>query len=113
MNEMSIQDKDSLLQIQSMVNENMVEWALQKTYEYAKLMSYYKCAMMEIETKFNVLNEEFSLQFDRQPIIASKHGSKTRSAFVKSSQLRGMSFHWTALNRTSTMSRGYGLYVPL
>ena len=68
MNEMSIQDKDNLLQIQSMVNENMVEWALQKTYEYAKLMSYYKCAMMEIETKFNVLNEEFSLQFDRQPI---------------------------------------------
>jgi len=72
MNEMSIQDKDNLLQIQSMVNENMVEWALQKTYEYAKLMSYYKCAMMEIETKFNVLNEEFSLQFDRQPINSIK-----------------------------------------
>jgi len=69
---MSIQDKDNLLQIQSMVNENMVEWALQKTYEYAKLMSYYKCAMMEIETKFNVLNEEFSLQFDRQPINSIK-----------------------------------------
>lgn len=72
MNEMAIQDKDNLLQIQSMVNENMVEWALQKTYEYAKLMSYYKCAMMEIETKFNVLNEEFSLQFDRQPINSIK-----------------------------------------
>ena len=50
----------------------MVEWALQKTYEYAKLMSYYKCAMMEIETEFNVLNEEFSLQFDRQPINSIK-----------------------------------------
>ncbi len=72
MNEMSNQDKDNLLQIQSIVNENMVEWALQKTYEYAKLMSYYKCAMMEIETKFNVLNEEFSLQFDRQPINSIK-----------------------------------------
>ncbi len=46
----------------------MVEWALQKTYEFVRLMSYYKCAMMEIETKLNVLNEEFSLRFDRQPI---------------------------------------------
>ena len=72
MNEMSIQGKDSFLQFQSMVNEDMVEWALQKTYEYAKLMSYYKCAMMEIETKFNVLNEEFTLQFDRQPINSIK-----------------------------------------
>ena len=35
-------------------------------------MSYYKCAMMEIETKFKVLNEEFSLRFDRQPINSIK-----------------------------------------
>ena len=28
-------------------------------------MSYYRCAMMEVETKLNVLNEEFSLQYDR------------------------------------------------
>ncbi|MBE6713373.1 MAG: GTP pyrophosphokinase family protein [Ruminococcaceae bacterium] len=35
---------------------------------YAGLMAYYRCAMMEIETKFNVLNEEFSLRYDRNPI---------------------------------------------
>lgn len=48
--------------------EERAEEMLSKTYGFAKLMTYYKCAMMEIETKFNVLNEEFSLQFDRQPI---------------------------------------------
>ncbi len=31
---------------------------------FQKLMSYYRCAMMEVETKFRVLNEEFSLQHD-------------------------------------------------
>lgn len=31
-------------------------------------MSYYRCAMMEVETKFNVLNEELSIQYDRNPI---------------------------------------------
>ena len=31
-------------------------------------MAYYRCAIMEVETKFKVLNEEFSLRFDRNPI---------------------------------------------
>ena len=39
---------------------------------FAKLMAYYRCAMMEIETKFNVLNQEFSLRFDRNPISSIK-----------------------------------------
>ena len=37
-------------------------------------MAYYRCAIMEIETKLNVFNEEFSLQYDRDPIS----GIKTR-----------------------------------
>lgn len=32
------------------------------------LMSCYRCAIMEIETKFRVLNERFSLHHDRNPI---------------------------------------------
>ena len=35
---------------------------------FLKLMAYYKCALMEVETKFNVLNEEYSLEYDRNPI---------------------------------------------
>ena len=31
---------------------------------YKELMAYYRCAMMQVETKFNVLNEELSLQYD-------------------------------------------------
>lgn len=40
--------------------------------EYTKLMAYYRCAMMQVETKFNVLNEEFSLRYDRNPISSIK-----------------------------------------
>ncbi len=39
-----------------------------KFRRFAGLMAYYRCAMMEIETKFNVLNQEFSLRYDRNPI---------------------------------------------
>ncbi len=59
----------------ALVNEHSVrifENLMQGTHGFTKLMTYYKCAMMEIETKFNVLNEEFSLQYDRQPISTIK-----------------------------------------
>ena len=36
------------------------------------LMSRYRCAIMEVETKFKVLNEELSLQSDHNPIESIK-----------------------------------------
>ena len=54
-------------------DENMaVEWIKETFDKYARLMTYYRCAMMEIETKFNVLNEEYSLAHDRNPISSIK-----------------------------------------
>ncbi|MDR1904802.1 MAG: GTP pyrophosphokinase family protein [Treponema sp.] len=41
----------------------------QKRVEPAqRLMSYYRCALMEVETKFKVLNEELSFLHERNPI---------------------------------------------
>ncbi|MDR1030712.1 MAG: GTP pyrophosphokinase family protein [Treponema sp.] len=37
-----------------------------------KLMSYYRCALMGVETKFKVLNEEFSFLHERNPIESIK-----------------------------------------
>ena len=55
---------------------------------YKELLFYYKCAMMEIETKFNVLNEEFSLRFDRNPINSIKTRLKnTMSIYMKTVKL--------------------------
>lgn len=53
-------------------NNEALEWLQKKSQDYIKLMSYYKCAMMEIETKINVLNEEYSLEFERNPISSIK-----------------------------------------
>lgn len=44
---------------------------------FKTLMAYFRCAIMEIETKFNVLNEEFSLQHDRNPIADVKSRLKS------------------------------------
>ncbi len=50
---------------------------------FSKLMAYYKCAMMEIETKFNVLNEEFSLRYDRTPISGIKTRLKRLDSIIQ------------------------------
>lgn len=47
------------------------------------LMAYYRCAIMEVETKFNVLNEQFSLQYDRNPIESIKARVKSFDSILK------------------------------
>lgn len=49
-----------------------------------ELMTYFKCAMMEIETKFRVLDEQFSLTHDRNPIESiSTRLKSAESIFAK------------------------------
>ena len=64
---------------------------LREQYEdFTKLMAYYRCAMMEIETKFNVLNQEFSLRYDRNPISSIKSRMKTPSSIREKLTRRGI-----------------------
>ena len=52
--------------------EQIRDWIKAYAAPYKELMAYYKCAMMEVETKFRVLSEELSLEYDRNPIETIK-----------------------------------------
>ena len=52
--------------------DEIKEWIRTYAAPYKELMAYYRCAMMEVETKFRVLNEELSLEYDRNPIETIK-----------------------------------------
>ena len=58
--------------LEAFFDEEMMNWSKGILQSYNRLMAYYRCAIMEIETKFNVLNEEFSLRYDRNPISGIK-----------------------------------------
>lgn len=49
---------------------------------WRRLYTYYNCAMLEVETKFKVLNEQFSLQYDRNPIEAIKTRVKSAESIA-------------------------------
>lgn len=57
-----------------------------------ELMAYYRCAIMEVETKFNVLDEEFSLQYDRNPIESIKSRVKSPESLAKKLKKKQLSF---------------------
>lgn len=60
--------------ITTFLNEKSTEELSAMMKEFNTLMTYYRCAILEVETKFNVLNEQLSLTRERNPIS----GIKTR-----------------------------------
>ncbi len=50
---------------------------------YREIMTYYNCAMMEIETKLRVLNEDLSLQGEGNPIESIKTRLKSPESLAK------------------------------
>ncbi|MBP3706968.1 MAG: GTP pyrophosphokinase family protein [Clostridia bacterium] len=59
-------------QILNLFSDDVIKQLQKGVIPYNTLMSYYRCAIMEVETKFNVLNEELSIQYDRNPIETIK-----------------------------------------
>ena len=86
------------------------ETDLQQMYnQYSTLMAYFRCAIMEIQTKFNVLNEEFSLQHDRNPINSIQ--SRLKSIESISRKLKAKDIPLTISNIESNLSDVAGVRV--
>ena len=57
--------------------------------KFRRLMSYYKCAIMEVETKFRVLDEQFSSRHERNPIDTIKTRLKSPESILEKLTRRG------------------------
>ena len=60
-NNSSADTKALAKQISEYINGNSLSQIAQNLQQIEALMSCYRCAIMEVETKFRVLNEQFSL----------------------------------------------------
>lgn len=77
-------------QVRGKLVNNALKLMREASFPYRKLMAYYTCAMMEVETKLNVLNEEFSLQYDRNPISSIKTRLKSFDSIIEKLQRKGL-----------------------
>lgn len=60
------------------------------TLEFRRLISYYECAIMEIETKLNVLDKEFSLYYDKNPIESIESRIKSTIGIMRKLKRKGL-----------------------
>jgi putative GTP pyrophosphokinase len=90
---MSLQEKPSLEAFfekareqfirENLMSDDFLNFMQENQRPWEQMMAYYRCAIMEVETKFRVLNEQFSLQYDRNPIESIKSRVKSMDSIVR------------------------------
>ncbi len=71
------------IQVEDHQAEEILDYLNQNTAPVREFLSRYKCAIREIETKFYVLNERFSLQYDGNPIESIKGRIKSLDSIAR------------------------------
>lgn len=85
---MNIGPDDNLDFIKELSKDRQVEM-LSMVHPFMTLLMQYRCAIREIETKLNVLNEEFSLQHERNPIESIKSRVKEPRSILEKMNRKG------------------------
>jgi len=67
----------------NLLSEEFLKFVENNKKPMERMYSFYKCAIMEVETKFNVLNTEFSLEYDRNPIESIKSRVKSEGSLIR------------------------------
>ena len=77
---------------ENLMSDEVFDFIRENTMPFNELMAYYRCAIMEVETKFKVLNEQFSLQYDRNPIETIKTRIKSTEGIIKKANKKNIPF---------------------
>ena len=74
--------------LQELTQEQKVSM-LMKAQSFQTLLMQYRCAIREIQTKLNVLNDEFSLRHERNPFESIKSRVKEPASIIEKMHRRG------------------------
>lgn len=78
-----LKQKQQQVITEALLSDEFMEMIKRNTEPMNTLIAYYRCAIMEVETKFKVLNEQFSLEYDRNPIEGIKSRIKSMESLAK------------------------------
>lgn len=85
-----INENDLAKQFPNLMNLEAFERLQETMASSQELMSRYRCALMEVETKFRVLNEQFSLRHERNPIETIKTRIKSPESILEKLQRKDL-----------------------
>lgn len=78
------------LEITEMINPEQAKLIFEKTKDFMLMMTQYKCAMLEVKTKLDVLNEEMSLESERNPFESISCRIKKPISIVEKMKRKGL-----------------------
>ena len=86
----------------TLLSDEFLDFMERNMLPFKSLMTYYQCALMRVETKFKVLNEEFSLQYDRNPIESIKSRLKSFDSLARKIRKRDLTLNLEEIEKNIT-----------
>ena len=75
--------------LKAMMTSEYPEVRLEQARPFMELMMQYRCALMEVETKLNVLNAEFTMRNNRNPFESIKSRIKSPVSILEKMHRKG------------------------
>ncbi len=86
LNELNMQN----INIEQLKDVDKINAAFVRAESFIELMMYYRCALKTVQTKFEVLNEEFSVRYNRNPVESIKTRIKSPFSIIDKLKRRNL-----------------------
>ena len=80
---------NKVIDLEALTASGFPEGLIEQASGFMELMMQYRCALMEVETKLNVLNAEFTMKNNRNPFESIKRRIKTPKSILEKLQRKG------------------------
>ena len=80
---------NKVIDLEALTASGFPEGLIEPASGFMELMMQYRCALMEVETKLNVLNAEFTMKNNRNPFESIKSRIKTPKSILEKLQRKG------------------------
>ena len=80
---------NKVIDLEALTASGFPEGLIEQASGFMELMMQYRCALMEVETKLNVLNAEFTMKNNRNPFESIKSRIKTPKSIIEKLKRKG------------------------
>ncbi len=82
---------------ENLMSDSFLDFVEQNTKPIDQLFAYYQCAIMEIETKFKVLDESLSVELERNPIESIQSRVKSVDSLLRKMRRKNIPLNLSAI----------------
>lgn len=103
---------ENSLALRQEIPEEILKSFKETLAESKRLMTYYDCALLEIETKFKVLNRQFSLEQEHNPIETIKTRLKSPESILEKLQRKKLPLEIESIEQNLNDVAGIRVVCP-